>query len=86
MGLALAAAAALTTDAAPAGSPTPFWTLWERCAASERQLLLALPEGSQATGMLKPMLLDSIASARQVRMTTAACRSMSVTCLPLLLS
>lgn len=69
VGLALAAAGALSAADAPATCPGS-WALWERCAAVERQLLLALPDGSQAEGMLKPMLLEAIYSAKQVGRVT----------------
>eukprot|EP00879_Flechtneria_rotunda_P012088 GHRR01012623.1.p1 GENE.GHRR01012623.1~~GHRR01012623.1.p1 ORF type:complete len:587 (+),score=238.22 GHRR01012623.1:2901-4661(+) len=77
VGLALAAAAALSTDpltvaaaCSSASTPScPFWTYWERMSDLERQLLLALPDGSEGAGMLKPMLLDAIQSTEQGRLS-----------------
>jgi hypothetical protein len=67
IGLALAAAAALASEPAAPGGRC-FWPSWERLGALERQLLLALPEGSEGSGMLQPMLLEAIASSQQVGM------------------
>jgi hypothetical protein len=65
VGLALAAAAALASEPASPGGPC-CWPSWERLGALERQLLLALPEGSEGAGMLLPMLLEAISSSQQV--------------------
>lgn len=62
IGLALAAAAAITTEG-PAGSPPPPATLWERLATYERQLLLTLPDGTQGRQMLVDMLLQAVQAA-----------------------
>lgn len=65
VGLALAAAAALATEP-PVPSVACTWPAWERLGALERQLLLALPEGSEGAGMLQPMLVEAITSCQQV--------------------
>lgn len=69
VGLALAAAAALSSDVDTSGtsdSSASIWSQWERCADLERQLLLSLPDGSQGAAMLKPVLLDAIESTKKV--------------------
>lgn len=67
VGLALAAAAALATEP-PVPSVACTWPAWERLGALERQLLLALPEGSEGAGMLQPMLVEAITSCQQGRL------------------
>jgi hypothetical protein len=48
-------------------APPDFWTQWERLAGLERQLLLALPDGSEHSSMLLPLLLDALGSVQQAR-------------------
>jgi hypothetical protein len=62
IGLALAAAAAITTEG-PAGNAPPPATLWERLATYERQLLLTLPDGTQGRQMLVDVLLQAVQAA-----------------------
>jgi len=66
IGLALAASRAISTDP-PAGSSSSSSstaTLWERLSGYERQLLLALPDGTPGgREALMPLLLDAVQAA-----------------------
>jgi hypothetical protein len=73
IGLALAAAAAITTEG-PADSLPPAATLWERLATYERQLLLTLPDGTQGRQMLVDMLLQAVRAASPDQVCGPECR------------
>jgi hypothetical protein len=73
IGLALAAAAALSTQQQAGASLPGAAAVWERLGGYERQLLLALPDGSQGAGMLLPMLQVAIQSAHPDQVCLPGC-------------
>lgn len=76
IGLALAASRAISTDPPAGSTSTSTASLWERLSGYERQLLLALPDGTPGgRERLMPLLLDAVQAAHpsQVCVCTRSC-------------
>lgn len=74
IGLALAAAAAINTDAQDSAGLPPPAKVWEKLADLERQLLLTLPDGTQGRDMLVAMLLEAVQAAHPSQVGSSGTR------------